>query len=161
MEILRKIIDYTSLENSQGNFYDGVSFSKVINLQISGCNFAIKRILHRFSLENVPKTSCLKKKKKSFLRKKSIMDQCLIKAAALQYTTLNFIRKAELMQDILGRGFFDWSCRTSRVHPSNFIKKNSITEISTWVLRGSSFLIIEKFSARYFCKTFSSKVTGL
>ena len=107
MEILRKIIDYTSLENSQGNFYDGVSFSKVINLQISGCNFAIKRILHRFSLENVTKISCLKKKKKSFLRKKSIMDQCLIKAAALQYITLNFIRKAELMQDILGRGFFD------------------------------------------------------
>ena len=60
MEILRKIIDCKSLENYQGNFYGGVSFSKVISLQFSDCNFAIKRI-HRFFLGNIPKTSCLKK----------------------------------------------------------------------------------------------------
>ena len=60
MEI-RKITDRKSLENSQGNFYGGVSFSKVISLQFSDCNFAIKRIHHRFFLENVPKSSCLKK----------------------------------------------------------------------------------------------------
>ena len=61
MEILRKIIDCKSLENPQGNFYGGVSSSKVINLQFSDCNFAIKRIHHRFFLGNVPKTNCLKK----------------------------------------------------------------------------------------------------
>ena len=32
MEILRKIIDCKSLENPQGNFYGGVSFSKVTSL---------------------------------------------------------------------------------------------------------------------------------
>ena len=47
MEILRKIIDCKSLENSQGNSYGGVSFSKVINLRFSYCNFAIKNIHHR------------------------------------------------------------------------------------------------------------------
>ena len=84
MEI-RKIIDGKSLENSQGNFYGGVSFSKVISLQFSDCNFAIKRIHHRFFLENVPKTSCFFLKKESlFLNKKSILDQCLNKTAALQ-----------------------------------------------------------------------------
>ena len=84
MEILRKIIDCKSLENSQGNFYGGVSFSRVISLQFSDCNFAIKRIHHRFFLENVPKTSCLKKiKKVFFLRKKFIVDQRLNKASAL------------------------------------------------------------------------------
>ena len=31
----------------------------------------------------------------------------------------------------------------------------------TTVLRGSSFKTIEKFSARYLCKTFSNKVVGL
>ena len=79
MEILRKIIDCKSLENSQG-----VSFIRVISLQFSDCNFAIKRIHHRFFLENVPKTSCLKKiKKVFFLRKKFIVDQRLNKASAL------------------------------------------------------------------------------
>ena len=84
MEILRKIIHCKSLENSQQNFYDGVSSSKVISLQFSDWNFALKRIHHRFILENVPKTSCLKKRKKIFfLRKKCIMDQRLNKAAAM------------------------------------------------------------------------------
>ena len=57
MEILRKITDCKSLENSQGNFYGGISFRKVISLQFSGCNFAMKRIYHRFFLGNVPKNS--------------------------------------------------------------------------------------------------------
>ena len=61
MEILKKKIDCKSLKNSQGNFYGAVSFSKVISLQFSDCNFAIKRIHHRFFLENVPKSSCFKK----------------------------------------------------------------------------------------------------
>ena len=64
MKILGKITDCKNLEISQENFYDEVSFSKVTNLQCSDCNFAIKRTLHRFFLEYVPKTSCLKKKKK-------------------------------------------------------------------------------------------------
>ena len=41
-----------------------------------------------------------KNKKSIFLRQRSIVDQHLNKAAALQYTTLNFIKKAELMQDL-------------------------------------------------------------
>ena len=118
---IKKIIDCKSLRNSQGNFYGGVSFSKVISLQFSDCNFAIKKIHHWFFLGNVPKTSSLKKIKSIFLRKISIVDQRLNKAAALQYTTLNFIKKAEVMQNrpvealkvliysqlnIIGGGFF-------------------------------------------------------
>ena len=65
MGILRKIIDCKSLENSQG-----ISFNKVLSLQFSDCNFAIKNIHHRFFSGNVPKTSCLKKIKKVFFEKK-------------------------------------------------------------------------------------------
>ena len=69
MEILKKIID---CKNSQGNFYGGVSFSRVTSLQFSGCNFAIERILHKFFLGNAPKTGCLKKIKKVFFLEKSL-----------------------------------------------------------------------------------------
>ena len=62
MKILQKIIDWGSLEISQENFHDGDSFSKAESLQCSDCNFPIKRTHYRFFLENVPKTSCLKKK---------------------------------------------------------------------------------------------------
>ena len=72
MNTLGKITDCESLEISQENFYDKVSFSKVTNLQCSGCSFAVKRT-HQ-DLEYVPKTSCLKKRIKRekvfFLRKK-------------------------------------------------------------------------------------------
>ena len=81
MEILRKIIDCKSLENPQENFYGGVSSSKVISLQFSDCNLAIKRINHRFFVGNVPKSNF--KKISLFLRKRSIVDQRLNKAAAL------------------------------------------------------------------------------
>ena len=64
MKMLRKIIDCESLESSQENVYDGVSFSKVASLQCSDCNLALKRTHHRFFLKYVPKTSCLKKNKK-------------------------------------------------------------------------------------------------
>ena len=66
MEKLRKITDCKSLKNSQRNVYGGASFSKVIGLLFSDCDFAIKRIHHRFFLENIPKTTCLKKVKKVF-----------------------------------------------------------------------------------------------
>ena len=59
--MLRKIIDAKSLEISQENIYKGVFFSKVTNLQCSGCNFAIKIAHYRYFLEYVPKTGCLKK----------------------------------------------------------------------------------------------------
>ena len=72
MEILRKTTDCKSLENSQGNVYGGFSFSKVISLQFSDCNFPIKRIHRRFFLGNVPKTSCLKKVKKVCFSEKSL-----------------------------------------------------------------------------------------
>ena len=44
--MLRKITDDKSLEISQENVYDGVSFSKVTNLKVSDCNFAIKITHH-------------------------------------------------------------------------------------------------------------------
>ena len=59
--MLQKIIDGKGLEISQENVYEGVSFSKVTNLQCSDCNFAIKITHHRYFLEYVAKTSCLKK----------------------------------------------------------------------------------------------------
>ena len=40
---------------------EGISFSNATNLQCSDCNFAIKIAHHRYFLEYVPKTSCLKK----------------------------------------------------------------------------------------------------
>ena len=62
MRMLRKIIDGKSLVISRENVYEGVSFSKVTNLQCSDCNFAIKIAHHRYFWEYVPnKTSCLKK----------------------------------------------------------------------------------------------------
>ena len=66
MFLLQFSVMFGSLENSQGNFYDGASFSKAISLQVSGCNFSIKRIHHRLSLENLPKASCLKKQNSLF-----------------------------------------------------------------------------------------------
>ena len=87
MKMLWKINDCESLEISQENFYDGVSFSKNTNLQCSDCNLAIKRTHHRFFLEYPPKSSCLKKikKRKSLLceKKESMMDQRLNKIAVL------------------------------------------------------------------------------
>ena len=73
MKILRKMINWERLEISQENLYDGVSFSKVTNLHCSDWNFTIKRTHHRFFLEYVPKTSCLKnngKSKSLFFEKK-------------------------------------------------------------------------------------------
>ena len=61
MEMLRKIIDGKSLEISQENVYEGVSFSKVTSLHCSDCNSAIKTAHHRYFLEYVAKTSCLEK----------------------------------------------------------------------------------------------------
>ena len=71
MKMLGEITDSESLEISQENFPDEVSFSKVTNLQCSACNFAIKRTHHSFFLEYVPKTSFLKKNKSLFWGKKA------------------------------------------------------------------------------------------
>ena len=62
--MLWKINDCESLEISQENFYDGISFYKNTNLQCSDCNFAIKRTHQGFFLEYLQKTNCLKKNKK-------------------------------------------------------------------------------------------------
>ena len=59
--MLQKIIDGKSLEVSQENVYEEVSFSKVTSLQCSDCNFAIKIAYHGYFLEYLLKTSCLKK----------------------------------------------------------------------------------------------------
>ena len=78
MKMLRKITDDKSLEISQENVYDGVSFSKVTNLKVSDCNFAIKiNSSHRYFFENVPNTSCLKKP--HFEKKKLCWTSFLIK----------------------------------------------------------------------------------
>ena len=95
--MLRKIIDCKSLEISQENFYGGVFSGNVTSLLCSDCNFAIKRSHHRFVLEYVPKPSSLKK---NILQKKSIVDLRHSKVATPQYTTLNLIKKAELMYDL-------------------------------------------------------------
>ena len=84
--MLRKIINCKSLEISHENFYDGVYFGKVASLQYSDCNFAIKRAHHRFFLECVPKTSCLKKIKREkvfFIEKKVYGGPVCNKIAAL------------------------------------------------------------------------------
>ena len=70
---VKKIIDGKNLEISQENVYDGVSFSKVTNMQCSDCKFAIEITHLRYFFENVPNTSCLKKL--YFNKKKSVMDQ--------------------------------------------------------------------------------------
>ena len=59
--MLQKGIDGKSLRISQENVCEGVSFSKVTNLQCSDCNYAIKISHHRYFSEYAPKTSCLKK----------------------------------------------------------------------------------------------------
>ena len=61
MKILRKTIDGKSLKTSQENVYEGVTFSKVTNLQCSDCKVAIKIAHHIYFLEYVPKTNSLKK----------------------------------------------------------------------------------------------------
>ena len=107
MKMLRKITDDKSLEISQENAYEGISFRKVTNLQCSDCNFVIKIVIIKIVIENVvikiviinfleyvPKTSCLKKQ---YFEKKSMADQLLNKVATLQYTALSFMKKTELM----------------------------------------------------------------
>ena len=59
--MLRKITDAKGLKISQENVCEGVSFSKVTNVQSSDCKFAIKTVHNRYFLEYVAKTSCLKK----------------------------------------------------------------------------------------------------
>ena len=66
-------------------------------LQRSDCNLSIKRTHHKLFMEYVPKTSYFKK---NILRKKSMVDERLNKVVALQYTILNFFKKAELMQGL-------------------------------------------------------------
>ena len=72
MKMLRKIIDGKSLEISQKNVYEGISFSKVTNLQCSDCNFAIKIAYHRY----YRKLAVLKN---NISRKKSMVDELLHK----------------------------------------------------------------------------------
>ena len=80
MKMLRKIIDGKSLEISRENVPEGVSFSKVTNLQCSDCNFAIKIAHHGYFWEYVPKPTCLKKQ---YFEKKFMVDQLLNKVATL------------------------------------------------------------------------------
>ena len=51
-------------------------FSKVVCLQCPDCNSSIKRLHHRFLAQYVSKSNCLKK---NILRKKSMMENVLIK----------------------------------------------------------------------------------
>ena len=84
MKILRKIINCESLEISQENFYDEVSFNKFTVLHCSDCNFTIKRTHHRFFLEYVYKPAVLERiKKVCFREKRPMMNQRLLKVAVL------------------------------------------------------------------------------
>ena len=76
--MLRKINDCESLEISQESVYASMMefFSKVVCLQCPDCNSSIKRLHHRFFPQYVSNSSCLKK---NILRKKSIMENALIK----------------------------------------------------------------------------------
>ena len=65
MKMLRKINDSASLEISQANVYDAVSFSKVASLLCSDCSLVIKRTRNRLFLEHVPKSLRKNKKRKS------------------------------------------------------------------------------------------------
>ena len=62
------------------------------------------------------------------------------------------------MQDILGGGFF-FTEVAERLEfiPEISLKRTSSQSFSTWVLRGSSFLIIEKFLRDIFAKLFLTK----
>ena len=90
--MLRKINDCESLEISQESVYDGVFFSKVVCLQCIDCNSSIKRLHHRFFPQYVSKSSCLKK---NILRKKSVMENVLIKLR-LCSTKPTILSKTEL-----------------------------------------------------------------
>ena len=92
MKMLQKIIDGKSLEISQENVYEGVSFSKVTNLQCLDCNFAIK-IAHTF-WNMYRKLAVLKN---NIFGEKSKVDQLLNKVATLSYTALSFMKKEKLM----------------------------------------------------------------
>ena len=75
--MLRKIIDSKSLEISQENVYEEVSFSKVTNLQCSDCNFAIKIDTFRDMCRELVVL------KNNILRKNSMVDQLLKNVATL------------------------------------------------------------------------------
>ena len=94
MKMLRKVIDCESLEVSQENVYDRVSFSKAKSLTSSDCNFTLKRTDDRFILEYVPKASCYKK---TILRKKSMVDQRLNKVAAPVVQSPQFYHKTKFI----------------------------------------------------------------
>ena len=89
---------------------------------VSRLQLCYKEYSSQILLGKCTKNQLFRKNKESlFLRKKSIVEQRLNKAAALQYRTLNFIKKVGPMQDlsveapkvliysqvnILGLGFF-------------------------------------------------------
>ena len=81
MKMPRKIIDFKSLEISQENAYEGVSFSKVTTLQCSDCNYANKIAHHRYFRNMHQKLAVLKN---NILRKNSMVDQLLNKVATLK-----------------------------------------------------------------------------
>ena len=148
-----------------------------LSVKLLDCNFATKRIHHRFFLENVPKSSCLKKNKNSFLRTKSIGNQRLNKAAALQSTTLNFIKKAEFMQDfpvepylkvliysqvnILGGDFFFTEAAGLEFIPTISLKMTPSQRFSDMGPARQLFLNYREIFCEILCKTFSNKVAGL
>ena len=127
--MLRKVIDCESLEISQENASDGVYFSKVTYS-------AMKRLLHRFSSENITKTSCL-------LRENSMMDQrfikfrsCSIHLAILSKNRAHvrlFCRSAESFDTFEGKPPW-WRLLFSKVASLEFMqvilfKKDSTAEV--------------------------------
>ena len=81
-----------------------IFFSKVDSLQCLDCNSSINRLHHRFFPQYVSKSSCLEK---NILRKKSIMENVLIKLKPCS-TKLAILSKAEL-----SRAHIRPSCRSA------------------------------------------------
>ena len=96
--MLQKIIYWECLDIFQKKVCDGVSFSKVTSLQCSDCNFTIKRTHHRFFLDYVVKTGCIKK---TILRKNPVVNKRHNKVVTLLCAALSFIKKTELMDGLL------------------------------------------------------------
>ena len=128
--MLRKISDCESLEISQENASDGVYFSKVTYSQYTDYNSAIKRLLHRFSLEYITKTSCL-------LRENFMMDQRFIKfwSCSIQLAILskNRAQSAESFDIFEGKPPW-WRLLFSKVASLEFMqvilfKKDSTAEV--------------------------------
>ena len=86
-----------NLENSLEKVYDKVCFSTAASLQCRDCNFTLNRLHHKFFLEYVSKSNCLKK---NIFRKSVVLPKTEL--------TSDFSEEAPmyLQENLLGGSFF-------------------------------------------------------